>query len=447
VQVYANHLVPLLKRVLNDSHPGPEQTGIVDERIDRLKSFNDGIDDPANIDLFADVTCATINLCVGAVIAQLAHGCRNLLLVASADKHAGAFTDVRSGDGFADAASGSGDQSNAINHFFPMRACHASAYTIVNHFMKSISTHHRLLIFLLIVLALAGILSPWFALGADWVAAQMPGMERFPFSRIFNRTFMFSGIVLFFLYRRLLRIGNLAELGFVSVGQGAGDLLRGWSLAVGSLLAVLLVMSVAQVFEPFFRLSLSRSLSRFFSALLSGVFTGSLEEIFFRGILFKGLLQNSRLFRAFVLSSLFYSALHFVKPGEPYFIDVFDPLAGFRHLSYTFRPFLEPFNILPGMFGLFLIGVVLSYAFLRTGNLYLSIGLHAGWVFGLKSVRVFGDYARDDLGWLFGSTDPKIVSGVATWIGIVSVLLLVHWMTRNRCGLTSDPMMHPEVRV
>ena len=304
--------------------------------------------------------------------------------------------------------------------------------------MKCMSTHQSLLIFLVIVLALTGLLSPWFAIGTDWVVARLPGVERFPFSGIFNRTFMFSGIVLFFLCRPLLRIGNLAELGFVSLRRGGGDLLRGWSLAVGSLAALLLAMSVAQVFEPYFRLSLSRSLSRTLSALLSGVFTGSLEEIFFRGILFKGMLQHGRLTRAVVLSNLFYSALHFVKPGEPYFVDGFDPLAGFRHLIYTFTPFSEPLNILPGMFGLFLLGIVLSYAFLRTGNLYLSIGLHAGWIFGLQSMRVFGDFRRDDLGWLFGSTHPKIVSGVAAWIGFISVLLLVHSITRNRCGLTTD---------
>lgn len=310
--------------------------------------------------------------------------------------------------------------------------------------MKSMSTHQRLLIFLVSVLALTSILSPWFAIAADWVSGQLLGVERFPFSRIFNRTFMFSGIALFFLCRRLLRIGNLAQLGFVSLRQGGGDLLRGWSLAVGSLAALLLAMSLAQVFEPYFRLSLARSLSRSFSALLSGVFAGLLEEVFFRGILFKGLLQNGKLFRAFVLSSLFYSALHFVKPGEAYFVDGVEPLAGFRHLFFTFTPFLEPLNILPGMFGLFLLGIVLSYAFLRTGNLYLSIGLHAGWIFGLKTMRVFGDYMRDDLGWLFGSTDPKIVSGVAAWIGIVSVLLLVHWLTRKRCGLTRTSTAHRE---
>jgi uncharacterized protein len=303
--------------------------------------------------------------------------------------------------------------------------------------MKSMSTHQRLIIFLFFVLALTSILSPWFAIAADWFVDQFPGAERYPFSRIFNRTFMFSGIVLFFLCRRLLGIGNLSELGFVSLGEGGGDLLRGWSLAVASFAALLLAMSVAEIFEPYFRLSFSRSLSRFFSALLSGAFTGLLEEIFFRGILFKGLLQDGRLFRAFVLSSLFYSALHFVRPGEAYVVDGLDPLAGFRHLFYTFTPFLEGLKILPGMFGLFLLGVLLSYAFLRTGNLYLAIGLHAGWIFGLKSVRVFGDYTRDDLGWLFGSTDPKIVSGVATWIGIACILVLVHWLTRYRCGLAT----------
>ena len=38
-------------------------------------------------------------------------------------------------------------------------------------------------------------------------------------------------------------------------------------------------------------------------------------------------------------------------------------------------------------------------------------------------------------GWLFGSTDPKIVSGVVTWAGILLVGLAVHWITRNRSGL------------
>jgi membrane protease YdiL (CAAX protease family) len=76
---------------------------------------------------------------------------------------------------------------------------------------------------------------------------------------------------------------------------------------------------------------------------------------------------------------------------RPYFLDGIEPLAGFSHLLASFRPFLDPVLLLPGIFGLFLIGLVLSYALIRTGKLYLGIGLHAGWVFSLKTMRVFGD--------------------------------------------------------
>jgi membrane protease YdiL (CAAX protease family) len=302
--------------------------------------------------------------------------------------------------------------------------------------MKSFESHQRLLIFLLLVLALTCVLSPWLALSADWVRDQWPGAlaERVPFSRIFNRAFMISGIILFIFCRRYLMAADLKELLAVAFKKSCRHLLTGLGLAVGSMAGLVAVMTAADVFTPFFRLRLDESLSRFFSALLSGAFAGFLEEVFFRGMLFRGLLKDGRTVRAYVLANLFYSALHFVKPGEVYFLDRIDPLAGFKHLFSTFAPFLEPLPILPGIFGLFLIGVILSFALQRTGNLYLAIGLHAGWVLSLKMIRVFGDFTREDLGWAFGSTDPKIVSGVVTWVGILLVGVAVHWLTRQGSG-------------
>ena len=196
-----------------------------------------------------------------------------------------------------------------------------------------------------------------------------------------------------------------------------------------------LVMSLAGAYEPFFRLSLGESVGQYVKAILTGFTVGFLEEIFFRGIIFRGLLEDWKPLPAFITANLFYSALHFVRPAEKYFLSGMDPWAGFRHLFSTFAPFLEPAEIAPGIIGLLLIGIVLSYAFLRTGTLYLAIGLHAGWVISIKTVRVFGDYQTENLGWLFGSSDPKFVSGVATWAGILLVGLAVHWLTRNRAGL------------
>lgn len=303
--------------------------------------------------------------------------------------------------------------------------------------MKS---YQRLLIFVMLVLAFTALISPWAATawnlvsGADALAPD----ERIPFSRFFDRFFMISGILLFFSCRSLLKIESLSQLGLAPPTRAASDIGCGLGLALGSMFALGLIMSLAGAYQPFFRLSFEESVEQYVKAILTGFTVGFLEEIFFRGIIFRGLLEDLKPAAAFVTANLFYSALHFVKPTDKYFLSGVDPWAGFRHLFSTFAPFLELTEIAPGIIGLLLIGIVLSYAFLRTGTLYLSMGLHAGWVISIKTVRVFGDYQTENLGWLFGSSDPKFVSGVVTWAGILLVGLAVHWFTRNRAGLCAQ---------
>jgi uncharacterized protein len=300
--------------------------------------------------------------------------------------------------------------------------------------MKS---YQRLLIFVVLVLGFTALVSPWAAAWWDLVSgAQNAAPEqRIPFSRMFNRFFMISGILLFFVCRSLLKIESPAQLGLLPKTLAARDVVNGLVLALGSMLALGWIMSLAEVYQPFFRLPVGESVEQSVKAILAGFTVGVLEEIFFRGIIFRGLLEDWKPLPAFLVANLFYSALHFVKPGERYFLSGIEPWAGFRHLFSTFAPFFEPAEIAPGLIGLCLIGIVLSYAFVRTGTLYLSIGLHAGWVIAIKTVRVFGDYRGEDLGWLFGASDPKIVSGVVTWAGIILVGVAVHWLTRNRTGL------------
>jgi membrane protease YdiL (CAAX protease family) len=305
--------------------------------------------------------------------------------------------------------------------------------------MKPLRVHQRLLIFVTAALAIACLISPWMALGADWFSATWPHLlpERVPFSKVFNRAFMIAGIVSFIIYRRWLLPPDLHPLLFPGYRVAVRNFLTGWGLAVLSMVLLATAMVATDVFDAYFRLSLATSLSRIAGALAAGTTVGFFEELFFRGILFLGLSEHGRRIRAYLFTNLFYAALHFVKPGENYFMDELDLLAGFRHLLTTFEPFLEPLAIAPGLIGLFLTGVVLSYALERTRNLYLSIGLHAGWIFCLKSFRVFGNFSRGDLGWAFGSTDPKIVSGVMTWLGILLVALAIALLTRRTALLSA----------
>lgn len=303
--------------------------------------------------------------------------------------------------------------------------------------MNSLKIHQRFLIFITLVLMMTCLVSPWLAAGAGWFerlwAVAPP--ERYPFSRIFNRTFMIAGIALFLIFRRYLKIASLSQIALAPSGRIGRDLGLGCLLSLASMIALACAMTFADAFTPFFRLTMGDSLARFGSALLSAVFAGFLEEVFFRGILFKSVYENGRRLSAFFFVNLFYAALHFVKPPDAYVLETFDPLAGFRHLFSTFAPFLDLASLLPGLFGLFIIGMILSYALARTASLYLSIGLHAGWIFSLKTIRIFGDYTREGLGWMFGSTDPKIVSGVISWIGLIMVAVAVHRITRQRRGL------------
>jgi len=301
--------------------------------------------------------------------------------------------------------------------------------------MKS---YQRLFIFGLLVLALTAVLSPWAATAweqfitgrSDWAD------YRYPFSRIFNRFFMISGVILFFVCRRLLKLGSLKEVGLFPRTHAARDVSLGAALAIASMVVLTLLMSLTDAFTPFFRLSASETLARCGRALLAAVSVAFVEEIFFRGIIFKGLLEDMRPVRAYLLANLFFSAIHFVQPADEQVLSGIEPLAGFRHLIGSFGPFLNP-ELLPGFFGLFLIGTVLCYAFQRTGTLYMSMGLHAGWILSLKTFGVFGRYAREDLGWMFGSTDPKVVSGVISWVGIMIVGVLVYRLTFGRSGLSS----------
>ena len=299
--------------------------------------------------------------------------------------------------------------------------------------MKS---YQRAFILLLVALAAAALLSPWVAALWNAVLTARPEWERYrySFSHIFGRTFMIAGVALFLSFRSWIGIRSARDLGLGPLRQSLANVPLGFFLAVASVALLGFLMSIADIFEPDFRLAFPVGLRVSMKALLAALAVGFLEEMFFRGIIFKGLVEDTGRVTAFALASLFFAAIHFVRPGERFAVEGIDPLAGARYLGDAFAPLLDPLDFLPGLAGLFIIGLVLSYAFMRTGSIYLSMGLHAGWVFGIKTIRVYGDFAREDLGWLFGSSNPKIVSGVATWLGVLAVGCVVHLMTRPHPG-------------
>ncbi len=73
--------------------------------------------------------------------------------------------------------------------------------------------------------------------------------------------------------------------------------------------------------------------------------------------------------------------------------------------------------VIPGFFNLTLAGVLLGLAYQRTGNLYFSIGLHAGWIFWLKSYGTLTTPVANALPWLFGTN--KLIDG---WLALAVLI-------------------------
>jgi len=158
-------------------------------------------------------------------------------------------------------------------------------------------------------------------------------------------------------------------------------------------------------------------------ALLAGFGVAILEETVWRGYL-RGVLGAA-------LSSFLYAAVHYFRPldGSPAAPGPYDPFMAVRRLPEMFQSFTEPRHLTLGMLSLFIFGMVLCRLRERTGTLWLSIGVHAGFVFCIALYRgVLQDVASGSL-WIYGGT--RIYDGA---LGLAAVTLL--WWAAWRIPLT-----------
>jgi membrane protease YdiL (CAAX protease family) len=99
--------------------------------------------------------------------------------------------------------------------------------------------------------------------------------------------------------------------------------------------------------------------------------------------------------------------------------------SGFVSLAHSTDQFAQPALVLAGFTTLFVIGVALAHARLRTRSLWLPIGLHAGWIFFSEA---FSKIARREvvaLPWLGKSL---LIGLVPLAICLLSWVLLRVWL-------------------
>jgi CAAX protease family protein len=281
-----------------------------------------------------------------------------------------------------------------------------------------------LLIYFVVVFPGGALLAPWLYRLAQWGASRwspLSGLAASPFHRYLDRSLL--GLALICLWP-LLRCGGVRswqELGFVRQGRPAWQILRGFALGWASLAAVALAALTCGASALLLTHSAAEVFRHLINATLAAVVVAILEELVFRGALF-GLLRRAMPWpAALILSSAVYSAVHFIKKGE-----VAMPVQWDSGLSLLWAMFCHPPALIPAFLTLFVAGAILALAYQRTGALYFSIGLHAGWIFWLKSYQFLFHPSGAHPSFWGGET---LIDGWLSFLVLAVIFVLIVWRT------------------
>ncbi len=278
----------------------------------------------------------------------------------------------------------------------------------------------RFLGLVLLLLAITALASPWVAMGLDAV-----GFD-FKFSRVWNRVLQVLLVLAIVLGWRRFDLGNATQIGLRAAGW-APDLRLGLAVGAGGVLAGVIACWLGGAMVPQLRYEPAKVLWMAAAGLLGAVIIGIGEEALFRGVLLRRFMVDMGRTGGVLLSTAIYAVVHALRPGgskEVY------PMAGVDRVVALFAPLGEP-GVLPSVVGLFGLGLLLAAARLRTGSLWVPIGIHAAYVAVFRVGRLLLDIKKTPA-WLIGPGWPPLIGGVGGLVALIATVALLALALRRR---------------
>lgn len=206
----------------------------------------------------------------------------------------------------------------------------------------------------------------------------------------------------------------VSSLGLRWQPETTKDLLAGFGIA-GLMMALVLLTEFAfgwLKFEGLSPLSMKSAIS-LLMWVLGILVVGFYEEMLFRGYLYQNFNEHLNTPATVFLTSFLFSIGHLLNPNAS----------------------------IASIVGIFIAGIYLAYGYLRTRQLWLSIGLHIGWNFFLGPVFGFPVSGLHTFTFIQQSVSgPPLITGgdfgpEAGWVllpGLVVGTLLIHMYSRDR---------------
>ena len=270
------------------------------------------------------------------------------------------------------------------------------------------------------VLAVTALVSPWIARDA---AVLLGGR----FARVYNRVFeilLASSLVLAW---RRLDLGSAADIG-LRRRAWPRELWAGLRAGLGGLAVGLAIAWLLGGLATTVRYPPAKTLRKAVLGAGAAIGIGVGEEVLFRGVLLRRVGRDAGKAAAVALTTLVYAAVHVIRTGGPR--GTVDAWSGVERTVTLIAP-LANGAVLPELVGLGLLGLLLAAARLRSGSLWVPIGIHAAWVAVFRIGRLFFAI-RPTPAWLVGGGWPPLVGGAAGWVGVGVAAFLVFRRNRRR---------------
>ncbi len=291
-----------------------------------------------------------------------------------------------------------------------------------------------LLIYLAIVFTGGALLAPWLYFAAQWSAPFSPMFAKLaahPFHRFVHRALLIFALAGLWPLLRSSGLKSVQEVGlgnlrvegkpfsFFSMLDEWGkhfDKKFFWGITIGfASLASIGILAVAFGARSTILHTSAELRKHLLNATLAALAVAFVEELVFRGAVFGAVRKTHGWRIGIVVSSSIYALVHFFgRSASPATIQW---TSGFQILGGMMAGFFDYQQLVPGFFNLLIAGAILALAYQKYGTLYYSIGLHAGWIFWLKSYKFFTAPIETANPWFWGSN--KLIDG---WLGGIVLL-------------------------
>jgi uncharacterized protein len=245
-----------------------------------------------------------------------------------------------------------------------------------------------------------------------------------PFHRVASRVGLLAVAIGLVFVARHLRIADRISLGFgLPRRQFLRELLFALALGMLSMLPLATLMLATELRVAPAALPLTTIMGTILNGLLSGLTIALLEETFIRGAMFTAVERGSSARLAVIATAVLYAAMHFLSryriPPE-----LLSWSSGLELVRGSLQAFEDPLPIVDSFVCLVAVGVLLALVRRQTGSIAACIGLHAGWVTVIASIRQLTDVnPAHPAALLLSAHDGFTGYLTLAWVGVAGVLL------------------------